>query len=89
MPYSEQILPIPSSWADNRWKRLCVILDAIDSRLNSLENSIKAGERFQLTAERLAEIESDLDDDSGFLIKSSTLKSVIEREVRRALGQPD
>lgn len=84
--YSEQISRIPSGWEDNRWRRLCVILDAVDDRLNRLE---KAGGRFQLTAERLAEIESDLDDDSGFLIKSSTLKSVIEREVRRALGQSD
>lgn len=47
-------------------------------------------EQFKLSAERFAEIEADLgDDESGFLIKSSTLKYVIEREVRRALGQPE
>lgn len=35
--YSEQISRIPSGWEDNRWRRLCVILDAVDGRLNRLE----------------------------------------------------
>ena len=43
---------------------------------------------YQLDPARLAEIEEDLgDDDSGWLIKSSTLKWLIEREVNRELSK--
>lgn len=42
--------------------------------------------KYKMTDERLAEIEEQLgDDDSGWLIKSSTLKWLIETEVNREL----
>lgn len=42
--------------------------------------------KYSMTDERLDEIETHLgDDDSGWLIKSSTLRWLIEREVNREL----
>jgi hypothetical protein len=44
---------------------------------------------FILSQERLQEIENSIDDTSGLLIKSSTLKAIIEEEVNRDRADED
>jgi hypothetical protein len=43
--------------------------------------------RFELTEARMNQIEEELDDTAGYLVKSSTLKFLIEREVNAVLDE--
>ena len=43
--------------------------------------------RFELSEVRMSQIENELDDTAGYLVKTSTLKFLIEREVNAVLDE--